>query len=304
MQARIGALSALLALFTAAPAIAAPPTFSGPTPFPAGDFPLSVAVADVTGDGRPDLVTSSSNSNLTQSLAVLRNTTAAGAATPSFAAPTQLGATSGAFSLAAVDVDGDGKLDLITANASPPDAPDGNAVSVRINTTAAGGETPTFAAPLLFDAGEVPRSVVATDVNADGKPDLVTANEEGSDGNSVLLNTTTAPGTPSFSEPTGFEAGDTPRSLVAVDLDRDARPDLVTANSHSSGTASLTVLRNTTEAGASTPSFTGPTPFDAGAVPRGWRPPTSTGTAGPTSSPPTSTTPSASSSTGRRAGAP
>ena len=159
MQARIGALGALLALFTAAPAIAAPPTFSSDA-VPRRRLPALGCGRRRHRRRHADLVTSSSNSNLTQSLAVLRNTTAAGAATPSFAAPTQLGATSGAFSLAAVDVDGDGKLDLITANASPPDAPDGNAVSVRINTTAAGGETPTFAAPLPFDAGEVPRSVL------------------------------------------------------------------------------------------------------------------------------------------------
>ena len=263
----VPALSALIAFATAAPAVAAPPTFSGPTPFDAGDFPFSLAVADVTGDGRPDLVASSSNSSGTPALDVFRNTTPAGAATPSFAAPTPFGAVSSAWSLAAADVDADGKLDLISANAGPPDA-DGNAVSVRINTTAAGAATPTFAGPVVFAAGEVPRSVAAVDVNADGRPDLVTANEEGSDGNSVLMNTTTAPGAPSFSAPTGFEAGDTPRSLVAVDVNRDDKPDLATANSGSSGAASVTVLRNTTTAGAAAPSFAGPTPFDAGAFPR------------------------------------
>ncbi len=170
--------------------------------------------------------------------------------------------------LAAADVDGDGKLDLISANAGPPDA-DGNAVSVRINTTASGAATPTFAAPVVFAAGEVPRSVVAVDVNADGRPDVVTANEDGTDGNSVLMNTTTTPGTPAFSAPTGFEAGDTPRSLVAVDVNRDGRPDLVTANSGSIGTAGVTVLLNTTTAGAAAPSFAGPTPLGTGIAPRG-----------------------------------
>ena len=264
----VPALSALIVFATAAPAVAAPPTFSGPTPFDAGAFPFSLAVADLDGDGRPDLVSSSSNSIGTPALNVFRNTTPAGAATPSFATPTPLGAISTAWSLAAADVDGDDKLDLISANAGPPDA-DGNAVSVRINTTAAGAATPTFAAPVVFPAGEVPRSVAAVDVNADGRSDLVTANEEGSDGNTVLMNTTTAPGAPSFSSPTGFEAGNAPRSLVAVDVNRDGRPDLATANSGSSGTAGVTLLLNTTAAGATAPSFAGPTPLGTGVSPRG-----------------------------------
>ena len=264
----VAVLSALIVFAIAAPAVAAPPTFSGPTPFDTGSFTFSLAVADLDADGRPDLVASSSDSMGTPALSVLRNTTAAGATTPSFAAPVPLsGAASVGWSLAAADLDGDGKPDLISANAGPP-AGDGNAVSVRINTTAAGATTPTFAGPVVFAAGEVPRSVAAVDVNADGRPDLVTANEEGTDGNSVLMNTTTTPGAPAFSAPAGFEAGDTPRSLVAVDLNRDASPDLVTANAGSSGAASVTVLRNTTAAGDSTPSFAGPTPFDAGAFPR------------------------------------
>ena len=74
---------------------------------------------------------------------------------------------------------------------------------------------------------------------------------------------------PAFSAPTGFEAGDTPRSLVAVDVNRDGRPDLVTANSGSIGTAGVTVLLNTTTAGAAAPSFAGPTPLGTGIAPRG-----------------------------------
>ena len=59
----LGVLSALIVFATAEPAVAAPPTFSGPTPFTAGAFPSSVPVADLNGDGRPDLVTANSNTN-------------------------------------------------------------------------------------------------------------------------------------------------------------------------------------------------------------------------------------------------
>ena len=264
----VPALSALIVFATAAPAVAAPPTFSGPTPFDAGAFPFSLRSRTSTETAGP----TSSRAARTRS-APPRSTCSATPRQPArrhraSRRRRRWAPISTAWSLAAADVDGDGKLDLISANAGPPDA-DGNAVSVRINTTAAGAATPTFAAPVVFAAGEVPRSVAAVDVNADGRPDLVTANEEGTDGNSVLMNTTTTPGAPAFSSPTGFEAGDTPRSLVAVDLNRDGRPDLVDGQhrllrhgerhgpaQHHGGRRLRAVVRR-------------PTPFDAGSVPRG-----------------------------------
>jgi hypothetical protein len=49
-----------------------------------------------------------------------------------------------------------------------------------------------FATPLTFDVGGAPVWMVATDVNADGKPDLVVANRS-SGTVSVLLNNTPKP---------------------------------------------------------------------------------------------------------------
>jgi hypothetical protein len=53
----IGALGVALAMALAAPAAAAPPSFSGPTAFASGDSPTAIAAADLNADGRPDLAT-------------------------------------------------------------------------------------------------------------------------------------------------------------------------------------------------------------------------------------------------------
>lgn len=54
-------------------AAGAPPHFSPPTNFSAGDGPVSVVVGDLNGDSRPDLATANAISN---NLSVLLNTAA------------------------------------------------------------------------------------------------------------------------------------------------------------------------------------------------------------------------------------
>jgi hypothetical protein len=126
---------------------------------------------------------------------VLLNTTAPGATTPSFAAATNFGVGSNPFSVAVADVNGDGRPDLLVANINS------NNVSVLLNTTAPGATTPAFAAATNFGVGSSPTSVAVGDVNGDGRPDLLVANQ-GSNSVSVLLNADPPPTPTSTATPT------------------------------------------------------------------------------------------------------
>jgi hypothetical protein len=240
-------------LNTTAPG-ATTPSFAAQQTFITGSGPVSVTAADVNGDGMPDLIVANYSDN---TVSVLLNTTAPGATTPSFAAQQAFATGTSPFSVPTADVNGDGKPDLIVANFNA------STVSVLLNTTAPGATTPSFAAQQTFATGSFPFSVTATDVNGDGKPDLIAENVADNTV-SVLLNTT-APGatTPSFAAQQTFATGSNPRSVTAADVNGDGKPDLIVANYY----GAVSVLLNKTVPGAAIPSFGAQQTFAAGVGP-------------------------------------
>ncbi len=252
--ANFGSNTVSVLLNTTAPG-ATTPSFAAQQTFATGTAPFHVTAADLSGDGKPDLIVANSQSN---TVSVLLNTTAPGATTPSFAAQQTFATSNSPRFVTAADLNADGQLDLIVANSQS------NTVSVLLNTTALGLASPSFATQTGFATGSEPESVTAADLNGDGKPDLIVANEN-SNTVSVLLNTT-APGasTPSFAAQTTFATGSNPRSVTAADLNGDGKPDLIVANQ---GANTVSVLLNTTAPGATAPSFAPQQIFATGSEP-------------------------------------
>jgi hypothetical protein len=195
-------------------------------------FPVSIAIADVNGDHKPDLVVANGGSN---TVAVLL-----GNGDGTFHPAVSYG-SGGMFpvSVAVADVNGDGKLDVIVANECADSNCDGS-VGVLLGN---GDGTFQSAVPYL-SGGLYALSVAITDVNGDGNPDLLVATNylvchgglctpTGAVG--VLLGN----GKGTFQSAVIYDSGGRyPYSLVVDDLNGDGKLDVVTANSWS-GTAGV-----------------------------------------------------------------
>ncbi len=199
-------------------------SFTSKVDYAAGTTPTSIAIGDLDGDGKPDLVSANFSSN---NISVFRNTATSGSiSAASFAAAVNFATASNPYSVAFGDLDGDGKPDLAVANHSS------NSVSFYRNTATSGSiTTGSFTSKFDLATGTTPTSVAISDLNGDGKADIAVANSA-SNTVSVYRSTTTLGvlNNSSFAAKVDFAAGSGTFSVAMGDLDGDARPDLVTAN--------------------------------------------------------------------------
>src|SRR6476620_8319893 len=138
----------------------------------------------------------------------------AGAASFQFAAKADYTVGEAPTSVAAGDVNGDGKPDLVTANSE--------AETVSVLITKGDG---SFQAQVEYTAGERPAAVARGDVNGDGKQDIVATDAEGN-AVSVLINK----GDGTFEPQVEYATGETPVALALADVNGDGKADIVTAD--------------------------------------------------------------------------
>ena len=210
------------------------------TNFTTGAGPYHVLIKDIDGDGKADIVTTNVTAN---TVSVFRNTGSSGAITSSsFAAKVDFATGSSPYTVAAEDMDGDGKPDLIVANEVS------NSVSVLRSRAVSGTiNSGSFAAKVDFTTGTNPISMAVYDVDMDGKPEIITANYF-SNTISVLRNTATVDTitSSSFATKVDFATASHPYSLAVGDIDGDAQKEIVVANQ---GANSVSIFRNTASYG-------------------------------------------------------
>ncbi len=143
----------------------------------AGPEPVSLALADLDNDGDLDIATANSRSG-SGGLSLL-----VGNGAGNFQPAGNVAPEGRLRSVVAVDLNGDGALDLAVANGVDFSAPP------EISVFAGNGDD-TFRVAEKIDAGNDPIFVASADLDGDGVPDLAAANIS-SDDVSIFLNRTT-----------------------------------------------------------------------------------------------------------------
>jgi uncharacterized protein (TIGR03437 family) len=192
---------------------------------PGSVVPYTVVSGDFNGDGKPDLAVA-----YNQPLPPGVTTT-----TPPGGVYILLGKGNGAFSTPAnivlpgsvlpefvaggfnaADVNGDGKLDLVVAFQTA----NGNQVAALLGK---GDGTFQMATPTATLTGAA--TIVITDLNGDGKPDLVLGDCCGLTEASYMLGN----GDGTFQPEVQFPSGPSPGAIAAADFNGDGQPDLAIA---------------------------------------------------------------------------
>jgi len=210
-------------------------TFQPAVTYDSGGWgPGQVAVADVNGDGKPDLLVGNCGSSACfvdhQKVGVLL-----GNGDGTFQ-PAVTYDSGGRYpdGIAAADVNGDGKVDLIAVNV----------IDTSVGVLLGHGDG-TFGMATIFSTGthSDAYSVAVADVNSDGQPDILVSNC--SLGNtcgggfgivSVLLGNGNGIFQPAVTYQTG---GEEALSLAVADVNGDGKPDIVATNSYTSETVGV-----------------------------------------------------------------
>jgi hypothetical protein len=135
----------------------------------------------------------------------------------------------GPLSIVAADFNSDGKLYLAVSNQGPPSG------SVTVFLGKGDG---TFATPVSYNAGQILISIVATDLNGDGKLDLAVL--DSNPGSSDLLWVLLGKGDGTFQPAIGGgPSGTMLGALGYTDLNRDGKQDVLIADSQGSAISVL-----------------------------------------------------------------
>lgn len=214
-----------------------------------GTSPKRIDVADLDGDGLPELVVTDQNT-ANKNLLVFRNTSSG--ATISFDPPVTLPvATTGSDGLAIQDMDDDNKAEIIISEYL---SSTGN-VYVYHNKSSIGNfnfsqVVKADIAPATPNNTGAPVNVKVGDFDGDSKPDIAVTHFLGGR-ISVVLNQSTG-GTLAFGSATSIPTDPYPFGLDAGDLDGDGKLDLVVASltGPTPNAKSLTILNNTSTVGS------------------------------------------------------
>jgi hypothetical protein len=182
-----------------------------------GGSPSSIEALDLGGDGFPDVAVANS-SDESQHLFILRNSGSGSGFQSAVSVPVE----SNALRLAAGDFDGDSDVDLASTHYDPG----------RLSIIANDGSG-SLTAGETFTIGSHPSSIVARDLDRDGRVDLAVSRSHGGNGGTIALLRIDARGNFLAAEELWTTHGVRARNAALADLNGDGRLDVAACTLHS-----------------------------------------------------------------------
>ncbi len=174
--------------------------------------PTCVYAADVDGDSRVDVLSASEDDN---KIAWFKN---GGGSTPSWTRYVISSSATGARSVYATDVNGDGRVDVLSASAS------NNKIAWYKN---GGGTPPSWTSHTITTSASDAQSVFAADVNGDGRVDVLSASW---DDDTIAWYRNGGGSTPSWTTRTITTEAIGATSVFARDVNGDGLLDVLSAS--------------------------------------------------------------------------
>ncbi len=220
-------------------------TFDAVVNNPVGGQLIGITTGDFNEDSLPDIAVTVGNG--TSISVLLSSSTATG--TLETSVPYTVGLAP--FGITNGDFNGDGLLDLATANVT------GSNISILLGSSTATG---TFNGAVNYSTDSGPIGIITADFNQDSFFDLAVANS-GTGKISVFFGSSTTPGI--FDASTTYSVGSSPTGITTEDFNGDSILDLAVTNQ---GSANISILLGSSTA---TGTFNGAVNYPTGLYPTG-----------------------------------
>jgi hypothetical protein len=220
------------------------PTLGTPTVVSPAGTVYKVVVADLTTDGKPDLVVLSAGAQYY--LAIFPNTTGAGLSSATFGTAIMLPVAPKDFAIG--DMNGDSRLDIVV-----PEQGNSAEITTFVNSTT-NPATPMFApSRTTLASGAPPQTIAVKDMNGDAKPDVVFVADPVIAIGTMLNGTAKNATSITLAAPAWFTPATIPSEILPLDINEDGAGDLVFA---AAGTVSIALHTGSTVSFASQVDFT------------------------------------------------
>ncbi len=226
-------------------------SFTSPLGFGSDSGGDGVAMGDLDGDGKADVIVTDYSTN---SIHIFRNTSTPGTIDAnSFAPSINFGVGTNPYKVSIADIDGDGKLDIIASNWGS------STISIFRNTSTIGSLTAaSFGARLDLATSTAPYNISCQDLDGDGKTDIAVGNA-GAGKISIWQNIGTPGSITAGSFNARLDIAGPSSGFSIADMDLDGKPDLI--GGYNLGSA-VGVSRNISTPGTlTTGSFSAPVNF-------------------------------------------